>query len=252
MLLRPRSALTRALALLVLTGGGDMLAASESAIDRSIRCEIYDDDSTYPADRQQTLALAIEAIATGRAQAEKEDRKCYFRMAEALARHLLFEDPGNPEARYWYAAAMALRANDEGGRTQVQLAKSAHEQSLLALSLVPDHAGAHYIVGRLHAAVMRLSRVKRFVATKILGGSALSAASWETAESHLAAAARLDPGVPEYHYELGALYLDTGRPELALAAFEEVIACPRVHPTDGALQAMAEERAARLRRQLTD
>lgn len=250
MLRHTKNGFTSIVVMLALVGAEDVLAADGAAIDSSIRCEALDDDSAYPTDYQETLDLAIEAVMVGRAEVEQEDRKCFFKMAEALSRHLVFEDPGDPEARYWYAASMALRANEEGGRTQVRLAKSAHEQALLTLSVVPDHAGAHYVVGRLHAAVMRLSGFKRFIATRLLGGAALSVASWETAESHLVTAATMDPTQPEYHYELGALYLDTEQPELALAAFEGVLACPQVHPTDATLQAMAGERVERLRLEL--
>ena len=85
---------------------------------------------------------------------------------------------------------MALRAAEEGGRTQVGLAQRAHEQARITLTVAPDHAGAQHVLGRLHAAVMRLSRFRRFIAIRILGGKVLSEASWETAESYLAAAAR--------------------------------------------------------------
>ena len=99
---------------------------------------------------------------------------------------------------------------------------------------------------------MRLSGFKRFIATQILGGKALSEASWESAESYLAAAARLRPEVPAHHYELGILYLDTDRPELALAAFEGVLACPSTHPADRAVQVSAGEMVERLRHELVE
>ncbi len=239
---------TLILILLLAAGRADTLTAQESG--RTIPCESLDDDSAYPLGYEQTLDLAIQAVHIGRAEPEKDDRKCFLRMAEALARHLVFEDPNDPEARYWYSAAMGLRAAEEGGRTQVRLAERAHEQSRLTLTIAPDHAGAQHVLGRLHAAVMRLGGFKRFVATQILGGKALSEASWETAESFLAAAAKLQPEVPDHHYELGILYLETDRPALALAAFEGVLACPPTHPADRAVQVSAGEMVERLRLEL--
>jgi tetratricopeptide (TPR) repeat protein len=223
---------------------------STQGFARTIPCQSLNDDSPYPLGYEMTLDLAIQAAHVGRAEPEKDDRKCFFRMAEALARHLVLENPNDPEPRYWYAAAMGLRAVEEGGHNQVRLAQRAHEQSRLVLTIAPDHAGAHHILGRLHAGAMRLSGFKRFIATQILGGKALSGASWETAESFLAAAARLQPEVPDHHYELGLLYLDMGRPDLALAAFEGVLACSRKDPADRAVQASAGEKADRLRREL--
>ena len=223
-----------------------------SSLARTPPCEWLDDDSPYPLGYEETLDLAIQAVHNGRSEPGKDDRKCFFRMAEALARHLVVEDPNDPEPRYWYAAAMALRAAEEGGRTRVGLAQAAHEQARLTLIIAPDHAGAQHILGRLYASVMRLSGLERWVATRILGGKVLSEASWETAESFLAAAARLQPEIATHHYELGALYLDTDRPELALAAFERVLACPPVHPADHEMYVRAGEIVERSRRGLEE
>ena len=256
-------------------GGADTLAAQESGrpragpatdepittwdvepppsgLARTIPCEWLDDDSPYPLGYGETLDLVIQALHIGGAEPGKDDRKCFFRMAEALARHLVVEDPNDPEPHYWYAAAMALRAAEEGGRTQVGLAQAAHEQARPTLTVAPDHAGAQHILGRLHASVMRLSGLKRWVATRFLGGKVLSEASWETAESFLAAAARLQPDIATHHYELGTLYLDTDRPELALAAFERLLACPPVHPADHEMYVRAREIVERSRRELEE
>ena len=269
------NALTPVLILVLSTGRADALAAQESGpvqagpapvepfaasevelpsdgLARSIPCTSFDDDSHYPLGYEETLDLVIQAAHLGRAEPEKDNRKYFFRMAEALARHLVFEDPNDPEPRFWYAAAMALRATEEGGRTQVGLAQRAHEQARFTLTVAPDHAGAQHVLGRLHAAVMRLSSLKRWVATRILGGKALAEASWETAESFLAAAARLQPEVPTHHYELGILYLDTDRPELALTAFERVLACPPIHPADREVHVRAGEMVERSRRELEE
>ena len=77
-------------------------------VTRSISCRSYDDDSDYPLPYDETLDQAIQAVHVGRAEPEKDTRKCFFRMGQALARHLIFEDPNDPEPRYWYAAAMAV------------------------------------------------------------------------------------------------------------------------------------------------
>ena len=215
-------------------------------VARGIACTSYDDDSQYLLPYDETLDQAIQAIHVGQAEPEKETRKCFFQMGEALARHLVFVDPNDPEPRYLYAAAMALRGVEEGGRTRVSLAQRAHEQAAITLTVAPNHAGAQYVLGRIHAAVMRLSGFKRWVATKILGGKALSGASWETAESFLAEAARLQPEVPSHHYELGALYLDTDRPELALAAFERTLASAPLSLADREVHAQAQVRVERL------
>ena len=217
---------------------------------RDVPCAALEDEATSALLVDELLALATRAVYAGRAHPDKDERKCHFRLAEDLARRFVFQDPGDPHSRYWYAAAMGLRAAEEGGRTQVSLAQRAHEQARLTLTLAPDHAGAQHVLGRLHAAVMRLGRIKRFVATQVLGGAVLAEASWESAEAYLSAAAQADPSVPEYHYELGALYLDTSRPRQALEAFEAALRCPRVFAADQLVQDVARASAERLQRQL--
>jgi len=245
------NAVATVLALVLVTGRADAQVEPPSDnIAQNVLCISFDDDSEYLLAYDETLDLAIQAVHLGRGESEKDARKCFFRMGEALARHLVFEDPNDPEPRYWYAAAMALRAAEEGGRTQVGLAQRAHEQARITLTVAPGHAGAQHVLGRLHAAVMRLSRFKRFIAIRILGGKVLSEASWETAESYLAAAARLQPEISTHHYELGALYLDTHRPELALVAFERVLACAPMEPADRKVRERAEEMVVRSRREM--
>jgi tetratricopeptide (TPR) repeat protein len=84
-----------------------------------------------------------------------------------------------------------------------------------ALELDPHHAGAHHVMGRLHAGAMRLNRVARLALRDVLGASVLEGASWEEAERHFREAWRSDPTCPRHAMELGALYLDTDRPALA-------------------------------------
>jgi len=83
------------------------------------------------------------------------------------------------------------------------------------LEIEPSHPGAHHVVGRLNAGVMRMSRLDRFLARTLLGGDVLDQASWSLAREHLETAEAHDPCVPDHHYELARLYLDRDEPGLA-------------------------------------
>jgi hypothetical protein len=120
--------------------------------------------------------------------------------AEASAR------PGDVEVQFLLAATLGARADVEGGTEKIRAAKALHAQATRVLALDPAHAGAQYLLGRLHAAVLRLDRVTRFLAIKLLGGAELSGASWEEARRLLEAAVAQDPCVAEYQYELARLY----------------------------------------------
>ena len=150
-------------------------------------------------------------------------------------------DPADVDARYWMAASAGLLADAEGGRTKIRWANRAWQESGAVLALDSAHAGAHHIQGRLHAAVMRLNRVLRFLARSLLGGDALKGASWEAAERHLTLAAELDPREPGHHLELAMLYLDRDRPaEARQALLVTRSTTPRREP-DRRARATAEE-----------
>jgi hypothetical protein len=98
-----------------------------------------------------------------------------------------------------------------------------YDELKILLDLDPEHAQARHMMGRLHAGVRRMNRVKRWVATNILGGGALKNASWEEAEQNLSFAENKAPEVPDHHLQLARLYIDTDRPELASIELAHVL-----------------------------
>jgi len=126
-------------------------------------------------------------------------------------------DSSGAVAQHRLAAVLGARATLEGGRARIRAARELHAQVDRVLALDPEHAGAHHILGRLHAGVMRLDRLTRFLATRLLGGGALAGASWEAALEHLALAELREPCRPEHHLELARLHLDLSRLDDALS-----------------------------------
>lgn len=118
--------------------------------------------------------------------------------------------PDDVDLRYLLAVVLGARAETASGRDKIRIAGNLHAQLQVVLDLDPDHAGAEYLLGRLHAAVMRMSRVSRFVATRLLGGGTLAGATWDEAQRLLEAAVAHDPCVPDYHFELARLYAERG------------------------------------------
>jgi len=132
-----------------------------------------------------------------------------------LARALVRDRPADPDAHYFLAVALGYRLEREGLRTKLRMAAEVRAEAERAVELDPHHAGAHHVMGRLHAGAMRLNRVARLALREVLGASVLEGASWEQAELHFREAWRSDPTCPRHAMELGALYLDTERPALA-------------------------------------
>ena len=144
--------------------------------------------------------------------------------------------------RFALAVVLGLRADREGGLTKVRAASQLNDELEGILALDPEHARARHLLGRLHAGVMRMDRVTRWIATNLLGGGSLKAASWAEAEEHLAFAEARAPEVPDHHYELAHLYEDTKRPEQAL---EEAQHSMQLEPRSG-LERLVRQRTLEL------
>jgi len=156
-------------------------------------------------------------------------------LAEARARLLTWEDtlrraarsrPDDPGAQFRLGVALGARAEVEGGLTRVRVAKELESQLDVLLALEPAHPGALHLRGRLHAAVLRLDGVTRFLATRIMGAGELGQASWEEARANMEAAEETDPCMPEHHYELARLYAELGNASGAAREIGHVLALP--------------------------
>lgn len=114
-----------------------------------------------------------------------------------------------------YREAMLLGARIEtmDGRARIEAAKELHALLGEILGHDPEHAGAHHLLGRLNAAVMRLGGAKRLLVRIVAGGELLAAASWEDARAQLEHAERHAPCMAEHHLELARLLADTGDSE---------------------------------------
>jgi hypothetical protein len=193
-------------------------------------------------------AWLLVAASTAALDEDEERARSLLQEADALSRRSLHEDPGSVGKRYVLAVILGLRANREGGRAKVLAASDLHRELERILEAAPDHAGARHLLGRLHAAVLRMNRVSRWVATNLLGGAKQKEAKWETAEEDLLFAERRAPEVSDHHLQLAYLYRDTDRPELALVEVEHVAALQATSPTEQAVH----DEAMRLRSAIED
>ncbi|UCC24358.1 MAG: hypothetical protein JSU98_11545 [Gemmatimonadales bacterium] len=151
-------------------------------------------------------------------------------LVEAQAR------PGDLELTFLLAVATGTRGEMSSGRTQLAWAERMHELVQVLLESQPGHPGAEHLLGRLHAGVLRMGSLRRWVARALFGGEILAMASWDEAQVLLQEAARKAPCMPDHHYELAALYRDTGRPELAR---QEALHALEVSSLDDAYEGVA-------------
>lgn len=173
------------------------------------------ESSALDSAREARVRNALETVLLARTHA---DSLTALTMAVDTALVLVFARPHDPEAHYLYAVAVGQRLELSGTREKIRLGAISRHEAEAALALDPTHPGAHHVLGRLNAASMRMGRISRFVARKLLGGTALEDVSWEQAEAHFRRAAELEPDNPRHWMELGALLMDTGRREAAADA----------------------------------
>jgi hypothetical protein len=135
-----------------------------------------------------------------------EEAKAALEALEPGVREAAAAAPADADAQYRLALVMGARLEHTDGTAKIEGATEVHDQANRVLALSPQHAGASYMLGKLHATVRRMSGIKRFLAVSLLGGSALKDASWEQAQALLEVAVREAPCVPEHHFELARVY----------------------------------------------
>lgn len=164
----------------------------------------------------------LEEVERARGLGDAEAAMAALDALETEARQGADASPNDVAAQYHLAASMGARLEYESGRAKMAEAGRVRVQAERVLALDPRHAGASYMLGRLHASILRMSGFKRFMARELFGGNALEGASWEAAQSLLEIAAREEPCVPEHHFELGRVYAARGEKASAAREFESV------------------------------
>jgi hypothetical protein len=162
----------------------------------------------------------LAAVERARALADEDDARAALDALEPEARRMAAEAPDDVAAQYRLAAVMGAQLDHESGADKMSGAEKVRDQATRVLALEPAHPGASYMLGRIHASVLRLGGFKRFLANTLFGGGALQGASWEDARALLEIAVRGNPCVPDHHWELARAYAarddaDAARRQLA-------------------------------------
>ena len=179
---------------------------------------------------------ARECVSMGLLVDGTDNQNEWFRRGEAYAQRAADLEPENLTVLYWLLAAKGRRAVQSDALTTAKLATEVYDLSNWILERDTLHAGATHALGVLNYEVMKLSRVKRFIAQRILGGRALSRTSWEKAEDFLSRATELNPEFTLYWLDLGKLFLRRDDPNRAREAFIRATQTELIEPTDQKFQ----------------
>jgi len=181
---------------------------------------------------QQTGSVPVEGVDFVEQLAESlllptsHERLDRVREIETEIRSLLTADPGDPGLRWAAISAMALQVDEESAAGKISITRRIRSEVDILAEVAPDHPGYHHAMGRLHAGVLRINGVLRWLATRLVSDDTLRNASWEEAERHFREAVAREPDAPHHRMELGILLMERGQVEEAEVEFGLVLGTP--------------------------
>jgi tetratricopeptide (TPR) repeat protein len=212
---------------------------------RHFEAALEQDSMSYEANWRAALTLGLMGDPFPiRKKSAKRDSM--YARAERHARRAVAANPGGAEGHFALAASLGRAALMVGPEEKVRRAILIRDEALRTLVINPRHDGAHHILGRWNAEIMRLPGITRFFAKHFLGARVFDQASWPKAISYMERAVELSPGRIYHHLALADIYLDTDRPRDAEAELRVVDSLP----VREALDANYRQQAALLRRRL--
>ncbi len=159
-------------------------------------------------------------------------RDSVYLRAVDYARRAVAVDSLSAQGYFALANALGKATLTRSKNVQMRDAKAIRTAALTALARDPNHDGAHHILGRWHAEIMRLPGVLRFLARHVMGESLFAEASWDEAISHLEAAVASRPDWIYHRLDLGLIYVDRKRYQDAQAQFRVLDTLPIVDVLD--------------------
>jgi tetratricopeptide (TPR) repeat protein len=199
-----------------------------------------------PNDLMALWKAAREAVAVGVMTEGFDSQKVYFDLGVGFAERALEVDSSDFTAEYWLISAQGLRARHASALLASQLGTSVYERAHALLARDSLHPGVNHVLGSLNVEVMKMSRVKRFIARGILGNRAFRDTSWENAEFFLQRAVELAPGFAMSRLDLGRAYFYQEKFQAARLEFEMLLSQELRDPTDLAFHNEAGSYLARI------
>jgi tetratricopeptide (TPR) repeat protein len=212
---------------------------------RHFEAALKQDSSNYEANWRAALTLGLMGDPFPMSKKNAKRDSLYAR-AERYARRAVAANPGGADGHFALAASAGRAALMVGPEDKVRRAILIRDEALRALALNPSHDGAHHILGRWNAEIMRLPGVARFFAKHFLGAQVFELASWPKAIFYMKRAVELAPGRIYHHLALADIYLDTKRVREA----EDQLRVVDSLPVREALDTNYRQQAASLRRRL--
>jgi tetratricopeptide (TPR) repeat protein len=212
---------------------------------RHFDAALEQDSLNYEANWRAALTLGLMGDPYP-LKAKSAERDSLYARAERHARRAAIANPDGADGHFALAASLGRAALMMGPEEKVRRGIIIRNEALRALAINPRHDGAHHILGRWNAEIMRLPGVTRFFAKHFLGARVFDQASWSKATSYMERAVELAPGRIYHHLALADIYFDTSRLRDAEAQLRVVDSLP----VREALDTNYRQQAASLRKRL--
>ena len=226
------------------------LASGDAAMaDRNAEAALVQYEAALTAAPEAYGALwrtAMALIDAWEYSSDTDGRTAAFRRAAALARGAVEVRPAGVEGHFELSRALGREALSVSARERTSYALDIREEAMTVLRLDSLHAGAHHVLGRWHAEVMRLNRFTRMIAKTFMGGKVFGEASWREAVRLLERATTLEPNRAVHLLVLGQVYRDAGNTTKAREALQAAIRAPLRDVNDEQYKREAERDLAQL------
>ena len=210
---------------------------------RHFQAAVTLDSTNYEANWKAARAIAdVAKQIEGNADSLKKRRDSLYTVGRGFAERAIRADSMGADGHYALAMVLGRLSRTKGSKERVRYAKLIYDEATRAVTLNPNHDGAHHVLGAWNAEVKRLSGIQRFFAKALFGGGFMSAANWEDAVKHLERAVALNPQHIYHRLELAEVYTDL---EQYTKAREQLNIIPTL-PIRDVLDAQYKEDAAAL------
>lgn len=240
-----------ALALPGAASAQDALVLGIQAMERfdlpTARRHLEDAVRAEPGSYQANWRLAHVLLDLGkRTPEERKDpaRDSLYVEAESYARRATAAKPDGADGYFVLANAVGRTSLTKGKKERIQHAVEIRNAAQRAIELDPRHDGAHHVLGRWHAEIMRLSSLQRFFAKNFMGATIFNQASWDEAERLLRIAVELRPEWIYHRLDLAEVLIDRRRWREAKTQLDAIAALPALEPMDPTYQQQARALAA--------
>jgi len=165
---------------------------------------------------------SINSVRIGNRETNEDKKKHYFADAMTYAQKAYSLNAQSDEANFCMAAALGRKAETLGAKERLSLAKDIKRYADKCISVNPNHAGGHHIVGRWHHRFSNLSFFEKAAANTLFGGIP-SEVSESKGLYHLKKASELKPDFIMYLYDYAVALADADKENEAITQLKNAV-----------------------------